>query len=544
MVERTFVACLVALALPAAARAETPTARVIVLETHVGQRPDDVVEPMSELRDAFEALGLAAQPSTIMPLLDRSGPYPGIMDKGASSTALTVAELVEPVDQGYIAWSRVKFADAKKLLTWAKPRLKRNPALLVTDTGNLSVKYKALAALSLTELQLGESAAASDVMQELFRAFPSQPLSPREYSPDAREFYQNESQVARAKGTGRLRVNAGNEQAVIFVDNQIRGIGHADLKGVAAGPHDVFVQVPATLGRRWDIDVIADRDNLLNVMWELDMALWISDDWVGFLFATETDRAKVAAFAAELTQRWHCAGIIAVAPARVHGKSAMVGAMYDTTGKVIRKANVALEANHKVLLRALAAFLANGIPAEGVNVMVERDDAPDASDLGVDGPRRPLLGPALVLGSGAVALGVGAWVFEMSSQYRGLDKSHTDGQWVGIDIAVGGSAVIGGGIYLLLHQRYRAGRLAAACLGSGIAALSAGTIYYLVHQEKLPGLPPIVRDTKPAAVGLGIGGLAATGAGLLLWHHDRGQSSVPLVAIQSGGGTISWAGRF
>src|SRR4051812_22880999 len=82
MVERTFVACLVALALPAPARAETPTARVIVLETHVGQRPDDVVEPMSELRDAFEALGLAAQPSMIMSLIDPSGPYPGIMDKG------------------------------------------------------------------------------------------------------------------------------------------------------------------------------------------------------------------------------------------------------------------------------------------------------------------------------------------------------------------------------------------------------------------------------------------------------------------------------
>ncbi len=464
---------------PAGVRLDHP---ILVLESYVGQRPADADAVMAPLLDELEQRGFATRPASILELAGGGVPRPGVLD--ADTTA---AEITQRAESGYEAYTRGRFADAEAALTRAIERIHRNPALLVLDTNNLDATFKILVALALSQAKRGDTGGSVATMTELIRTFRHRAISRVDYGPDAEQFYRAVAGQVQALGRGELSISVASDQAVIFVDGQIRGLGKAALVDLLPGVYRVFIQVPATPGRQYAVEVTAGHHTVLRVDWELDSLLWLTDGWVGFVFATEAERARQAGFAGTLARRWGGGTPLAVlGMTRLSGKPAITGHLYDATGRVVRGAGVVLgergeappvgggaEPGDASRLRALARYLADGVPAAGVHVLHDGGPAPGDGEPGSDAGRA-------------------------------------------------------------------GGRLAPRVLvGAGAAALVAGSVLYAIDQDPA-GPSSVYRNTAPAGIAVGAVGLAAVSVGLWLWGVRGGSS--PLLAIGSSGGFIGWGG--
>ncbi len=447
---------------------------ILVLESYVGQRPANADAVMAPLLDELEQRGFATRPASILELVGGGAPRPGVLDRDT-----TAAEITQSAESGYEAYTRGRFAEAEAALKLAIERIHRNPALLVLDTNNLDATFKILVALALSQAKRGDTSGSVATMTELIRTFRNQPITRVDYGPDAEQFYRAVVRQVQALDRGELSISVASEQAVIFVDGQIRGLGKATLTDLIPGVYRVFIQVPATPGRQYAIEVTAGRHTVLRVDWELDSSLWLTDSWVGFVFATEAERARQAGFAGTLARRWAGGTLLAVVGmAQLSGKPVISGQLVDATGRVVRGAAVLLGERSEASsagadeprLRALARFLSDGVPAAGVHVIRDGGSAPG------DGAADPRSG----------------------------------------------------------------GRLAPRLLvGAGAAALVAGGVLYAIDQD--PGGPsPVSRNTAPAGIAVGAVGLAAVSVGLWLWGARGGSS--PMLAIGSSGGFIGWGG--
>jgi hypothetical protein len=463
---------------PAGVRLDHP---ILVLESYVGQRPANADAVMAPLLDELEQRGFATRPASILELAGGGAPRPGVLD--ADTTA---AEITQRAESGYEAYTRGRFAEAEAALTRAIERIHRNPALLVLDTNNLDATFKILVALALSQAKRGDTGGSVATMTELIRTFRHRAISRVDYGPDAEQFYRAVAGQVQALGRGELSISVASDQAVIFVDGQIRGLGKAALADLLPGVYRVFIQVPGTPGRQYAVEVTAGRQTVLRVDWELDSSLWLTDGWVGFVFATEAERARQAGFAGTLARRWGGGTPLAVlGMAQLSGRPAITAHLYDATGRVVRGAGVVLgergeapsvgggaEPGEASRLRALARYLADGVPAAGVHVLHDGGSAPDGAP----------------------------------------------------DSSAGRAA----------------GRLAPRVLvGAGAAALVAGSVLYAIDQDPA-GPSSVYRNTAPAGIAVGAVGLAAVSVGLWLWGVRGGSS--PLLAIGSSGGFIGWGG--
>jgi hypothetical protein len=469
---------------------------ILVLESYVGQRPANADAVMAPLLDELEQRGFATRPASILELAGGGAPRPGVLDRDT-----TAAEITQRGEAGYEAYTRGRFAEAEAALRRAIERIHRNPALLVLDTNNLDATFKILVGLALSQAKRGDTSGSVATMIELIRTFRNQPITRVDYGPDAEQFYRAVARQVQALGRGELSISVASDQAVIFVDGQIRGLGKAALLDLIPGVYRVFIQVPATPGRQYEIEVTAGRHTVLRVDWELDSSLWLTDSWVGFVFATEAERARQAGFAGTLARRWGGGTPLAVVGmAQLSGKPAIRGQLVDATGRVVRSAAVLLgerseappvgagsdpagagggaggkaprgiDGADEPRLRALARFLADGVPAAGVHVIRDGNPAPG------DGAADPRAG----------------------------------------------------------------GRLAPQMLvGAGAAALVAGSVLYAIDQDSA-GPSSVYRNTAPAGIAVGAVGLAAVSVGLWLWGARGGSS--PMFAIGSSGGFIGWGG--
>jgi hypothetical protein len=418
---------------PAAAqRADRP---IIVLESHVGQRPGNADAVLAPLFDELDRRGFAVRPAAVLELAGRGAPRPGVLDKD-----ITAAEITQPAEAGYEAYTRGRFAEAEAALTLALARIHRNPALLVLDTNNLEATFKVLVALALSQAKRGDTSGSVATMVELIRTFRSVPIARADYGPDAEQFYRAVSRQVQALGRGRLVITGASDQAVIFVDGQIRGLGKATLSDLIPGRYRVFVQVPGTAGRQYEVEVVAGARTELALDWELDSSLWLTPSWVGLVFATEAERARQAGFAGTLARRWGGERLAVVGSVQLDGKPAIAGQLYDTTGRIVRGGAVLLDGSDEPRLRALARFLADGTPGGGVRVV---RDGP----AGEPEPRTRLA-PRLLVGAGAAALVAGGVLVAIDQDPGGSSPVYRNTAPAGIAVGAVGLAAVGVGLWL------------------------------------------------------------------------------------------------
>lgn len=529
---------------------------IIVLNARVGLPPPkeaDLITPI--LDDELEARGFAAKPATIERLLGGRMPHPGILDPG-----LTVADIIHPIELGYDDWAQGLFAEAEQKLIPAIEKINRNPALLVTDTKNLDATFKGLVALALSQSKLGQTSQSADTMTNLIRVFRTRPISRAEYGPPAEQFYRTIAKQVLAGGTGQLFVTTGNEQAVVFVDGQIRGVGKAAVADMIPGKHHVFIQVPATAGLQYEVDVRANEDTNLNVKWDVDTALKVTEPWIGLVFATEAERGKEAMYAGELARRWAGQGVITVVGTlELQGRPALIGTIYRAGGTIVRSAVTTLDGDRVANIRSLAKYLADGTVSPGVNVIPNNVKEP-VPVLAARASRPPLTTattttPAKMVGTaGMLAIGTGGLVYLTGHPDRSVKE---DRRTVAVQVVTGGSVVLGAGVYLWLREARSTDRLAAATLGAGAAAIIAGGVLFFTDEDERAD-SHYFRDTERTGLIAGTAGLAMAGVGLWLLHQERDESatsiasaparryfaSTPIVSAGPGRALLGWAGAF
>jgi hypothetical protein len=436
-----------AVAVPVARGAPVRAPRPIwVLEAHVGERPADAAALLAPLLGELEARGFAVGPAAVTARLGGRAPRPGLLDPGR-----TAAEIAQLADTGFEAYTRGRFADAEAVLRRAITEVHRNPALLVLDTSNLNVTFKILVGLALSQAKRGDARASDETMAELIRAFGLQPIRRTDYGPEAEQRYRAVLRQVQAAARGSLTIAVDHEQAVIFVDGQIRGVGAAELRDLVPGRYRVYVQVPATPGRHYELDVAPNAHAELRVDWELDAALWIGDGWVGWRFATEADLRRLPELAARRARAWGDAAWVAVVGvARHDGALRAIGALYDARGGLVREGEVALATGAAPRLRALARFLDEGVADGGVAVIAP---ARRAVALAAEPEARARAGmpvaPPLLIGAGAAALVAGGVLYALDQDPATTPaRVYRNTAPAAVAVSTAGLAALGMGVWL------------------------------------------------------------------------------------------------
>ena len=164
-------------------------------------------------------------------------------------------------------------------------------------------------------------------------------------------------------------------------------------------------------------------------------------------------------------------------------------------------------------------------------------------------PRRPWRrATAAVIGVGALAtLGSGAWYLATPDDDH-MRPTYDDGdeKRQAVIMFLGGSIVVGAGVYLYLRVSGSADITTATVLSTGVAALLAGSMLYATDQEPYLGrgvVRPTYRNTALSGLLFSGVGIALTGAGVWLLMQPR-DTAMPIVAVERGRGFVGWTGRF
>ena len=550
-------ALLAAFVTPMLAHGSPPAQPIIVLKARVGLAGSGDVDAMTSIIDEqFEAAGFASKPETIARVLGGRMPRAGILDRG-----LSAADLMRPIELGYNDWFRGLFTDAVKKLLPAKEMLLRNPGLLVADTKNLDSTFKGLVALSLSQLRTQPDDAAK-TMTELVRIFRTRPVPRGDWGRPAEDYWRSIAKPLLAGPTGQLYVTTGSPQAVIYVDNQIRGIGKAEVD-LLPGPHHVLAQVPATAGLQYEVELNANENTYLDIAWDAETKFVAGYPWIGFALTSEAERNRVAAFAGELAHRWDGQGMLVVVDMiRYQGDPMLVGTLYRASGKIVRSAATSLDGNVTSQVRQLAKFLADGTVGSSLKLIRHDVAEPTSSMEMLSSPPRSTLIAKVVGGAGALAFTIGTLVYVTSKADDYTQPTYDDKRSPAVKAVVGGSIVLGSGVYLWLRESDSAGTLSSLALGAGTASILAGSVLYLTDEDMhSQGYQrQYYRDTGSLGIVVGVAGLATAGVGLWLWRREetrpasgttsaapsqhRDVAVAPLVSVDPSHVLLGWAGAF
>jgi hypothetical protein len=501
----------------AAAKSGTPA---IVLEAHVGQRSPEAAAAIAPVLDELERHGFIVRPDDIRRLLRGRAPRPGRLDEGK-----TVADIKQLIAAGRSAYDKGLLEKSEAALRSAVQLIRRNPALLVLDTNNDQIVYRAFVSLSMTLSKRGKAAEAASVMMELLR-ISSAPIPQNDYGPKVQDLHTDAEKQAQAMGRGALTISVSDTRAMIFVDYTYRGLGKVALGDQLPGPHFVFTQIPGTGGLQYEREVRASATSALDINWPLESALHLDGLWAGFLLATDAERAKASQYAAEFARSCDTDDIIILSLQNIDGIPFLGGIEYPANGDPPIGAFAPLSGGES-LLRALGTYLYDGTVAAGLRVLRRRapGEAPTVALLDPLNTRStwtPNWISATTMGAGTLAIIGGAVAYTLKSyDQQDPPSDGTDGKNPSVGVMLGGSLVLGGGVYLWSRESFGATRLTAAALGVGVASVAAGVEFYLVAQEPLPTTPKFYRDTATRGIVLGAAGLAVTGAGVWLLQRDR-----------------------
>jgi hypothetical protein len=532
-----------------AARDAKPSKPTLVFESHTGERPAELANLLDALAGELEDKGFAARPATILRVADGGVPRPGIIDRGL--TVEMVAQMIEDGSKRY----RDGDPQATTVLTTAIGSIQRNPALFVFDVRNSELTFSAYATLALAQKRFGAPTESSATMLQLIRTFPARPLSRAEYGPDGERLYREVSTQVSKLGRGRLTIEANDPQAVVFVNGQIRGRRNAAVADLIPGTYRVFIQVPGTLGRQFEVEVRANEEASLKIE-DVDTWLWATDSWIGFSFPTDSLRGREARYAGELARRWTGADVVAViGSARIQNKPVLIGSLYRTDGTLLRSAVLSATTAGAPALRALAAFLANGTIAEGIDdiqIVKNTNDRSASRGAEVDRSSRSLRRTATIVlsaGGALLATGIGLYV-SGSSTDPVAHQTSDDLRPFGVVFGLGALATIGTGAYLLTtHHPERAAAVSAGIGGLGAIAIGVGFIAISDRQtcfghEQDPQYQCQYMWSSAnkgwPLVGLGV---ASVGLGVYLYLHARPKHSIGVSLQPSRGGTMALISR-
>lgn len=501
----------------------------IVLEVHIGGRPPEANQVLRPLLDELERRGMIALPASVHA---RLGDH--LIRSGISDPTLDIVTVINRVDAARRLLKKGKCQAADKQFADAIDRSYENLAMLVNNRAD---SQKALMdaleghAVCLDRLEKHKESLLA--WEELVRSYPNQESVIRgRYGKEAYESYQEAQQRLMGQGSGTLIIEVDDRAALIFCDEWDHPQTAAFQASVLPGTYRVLVLSPGTAGRWYAVDVKPGERVHLKLNSGLDATLTISDVFAGFVFASQLDASRLIEYARQVLGPAERV-LIAVSFTDLGGRRAPMGTVYrlDTGARLRAYAAPLTGIDDDQRLRALARKLLDpsSIAPDVVDLLSPpvgsgrpaQREAPGVSSYTL--PRwTPSWIPAVTMGTGSLVIVGGAVAYARTSYDQQHPRSDgTDGKNPAVGVMVGGSLILGGGVYLWSRESFGATRLTAGSLGIGVASVAAGVEFYLVAQKPLPTAPRYIRDTATRGIVLGVAGLAATGAGIWLLRHDH-----------------------
>lgn len=448
----------------------------IVIESYVGDRPADAPRLVNPILGELVSRGY-----------NYGDTLARAYEQKVSGTALTAtglpADFAAQVDTGFKAWVSGRFDEAIKTLEPLVEAAHANSGAFARDQGLREPLHKALIALALAHARTGDPAAARATFAELLRSSPDATLSRAMYGGEAYEMFEQVRRDVTANGTGKLAIKVADDTAVVFVDEQYRGVGSTTLE-LLPGEYRVCVLLNKQPARTHRIVVRAKDEVSLAIDPRLDQAVRTAT-WTGLQFATPADReAHEGTYAAAFANGLGATAVAVVGIDTVRGRPAVVGSLVSLqTGREIRRASVALEPDPSTeRLRALARYLAGEDPASGIEVQAP-STAPTAQPVPADHPHED------VVASGA------RW-----------------GAWKWVTGGAGTAGLVAGGVLLALDGRCKNPQAGHACtdvyanspadyiaLAAG-AALVGVSIYMFATDARAPSKTAYVAPASGGAI--------------------------------------------
>jgi tetratricopeptide (TPR) repeat protein len=513
----------------------------IVFEVHIGGRPPEANQVLQPLLDELERRGMTALPASVHA---RLGDH--LIRSGIADPTLNIVTVINRVDTARRLLKKGKCQAADRQFADAIDRSYENLAMLVNNRAD---SQKALMdaleghAVCLDRLEKHQESLLA--WEELVRSYPNQESAIRgRYGKEAYESYQDAQQRLMDKGSGTLIIEVDDRTALIFCDEWDHPQTAVFQSSVLPGTYRVLALSPGTAGRWYAVSVKPGERVHLKLNSALDATLTVSDIFAGFVFASQHDASRLIEYARQVLGPDERV-LITVSFTDLGGRRAPIGTLYrlDTGARLRAYAAPLTGIDDERRLRSLARKLVDpsAIAPDVVDLLrppvgLDRPAAREAPTVpSYTLPRwMPSWIPGVTMGTGSLAIIGGAVAYSHTSYDQQHPRSDgTDGKNPSVGVMLGGSLVLGGGVYLWNRESFRGNRLAAGLLGVGVASVAAGLEFYLVAQEPLPTAPKYIRDTATKGIVLGSAGLAVAGAGVWLLQRDRPATAT---AEANGGG--------
>ena len=454
----------------------------IVLESYTGDKPADAAKILSPVFDELATRKFVVGADVV------GRQFEAIASRPAVTGGLR-SDFAAAVDAGYDRWTNGKFDEAAKHLGPLVEAARDNPGAFALDEKLVPYLEKALLALSLSQLKLGDRSAARQTMAEALRGNPDFKITRAMYGQDAFELYGEVAAELKAAGEGKLIVSVNADAAGIFVNERLRRMNDLELR-VLPGEYRVVARIGNELSRAHRVVVKGGDIQKVTIDPELDRVVHSAPGWAGFSFQTAADRERSeaihgAAFAAAIDAEQ----VAIVGIDVVRGQRVVSGALLNKrSGTEFRRAIIPLDGNPSAeQLRGLARFLVSGgpLPPGAIEPPRPAPRGPGARDGGGGdgdgGPRRLWGGWKFIAGGAAVAAGVAGGLL---LAYDGRcavaveptvpcpsPYNNTAQGW----ITVGGAAVLAGvTVYLVVRERGAAGAKRTAYVAPTAGGAIAG----------------------------------------------------------------------
>ncbi len=458
----------------------------VAIEAHDGRRSAGVATVMERVRTILLEAGIEARPSDVRSVIRQPG-LPAIVDR-----SLTYAKLTEQIEIGsklFLTGERKDVPAACQQLRSAVEAAHANPGIIIQEEGARELLTRALALLGLCLARIGDPAGAAEAISEQIRSYPERPITRGVSGTEAEKLYAQTRATTDRAPRGKLLVKVTSPDARIFINEFGRGRGGSFSADFVPGKYRVLVQVGGEM-RRYDVVVGPDQTLELSLDWKLELALTISDAWVGIATTGPASEQRELELVRALSAKTGRTDLMVVRVQVDSARSEVTLASYrdlaradDESGGrrgLVRRARVELDGrDDDPKLRALIAFVKTGTAAAGVV------DATRGESSG--GPHTA---------SSRIPSSAGSTVFPK------------------------------------------------LLVGAGIASILTGGVLLAIDEDPDPQGDFTFRNSAPGGAILGVVGVASVGVGTLLWIRARHRSLGLTVSLWRSGPSLVWAGTF
>lgn len=560
------------------ARAGAPEARAerLLFESYVGNRPAEAARIAPLIRTIFERHGFTADPLVLAMYLRDHAYRPALASPRFAESLKRASLRAEDdfTDEKYAKMieelgNQINLIRQNSLVFTREPKF-RQFALSVMVFYALACGRQAKVLADKPDEAARLERLRDDTMAEVIRSFPTKIITPRDFGDEGEDLFLKTRDRVLQTGRGRIVVITSDLDAVIYINETVRGTAKVSAGDFVPGVYRVLILAPSGEARQYEVEVAANQTSRLVVDWDVDSLLVIDAGWVGFKYRSEKERAREATLVHVLSQAHTNANMAAtVTVTRAHGHLAVVGTSYDTaSGQILHSGSVELTGSpsNDTMLNRLADCLIGAGCAEGVVPVSHPEYTPPPPDpapiFDIDEPTKK---PPTVVTTATDARAPAA-----------TSPAHSWPKWIAAGSSAGLLAVSAYSIHktynLCTCSTYSIVGYGALDVGVALGALSIYWFYdpELSHVDQLPakwfvlggataiavgaGLYAIdedptsqkryYRDTAPGAVALGMLGLASVGTGFWIWRHNARAPTLPSVSLSASRATLAWGGVF